>query len=179
MLLVLALILYLRNRMIGSPVTVSGILIVRLLLLLALAARSPLRWRLDEPPESGQLTQGCESRELNADRAFFASSAANGDITEVESLNIFESGLSIQVDVPSVLIREGGKLPPPTSSVLSPESHKSSLGLNDADAKIMELEGRLLSRSSLLWMTCLLVGAHFARSCSDCIKSELAQRRSR
>ncbi|KAL3479396.1 hypothetical protein BJX99DRAFT_268342 [Aspergillus californicus] len=59
---------------------------------------------------------------------------------------IIGSGLSMQVDIPLVLIRERGKLPPPTASVLNPGSHISSVGSHDGDGKIIELEKGLLSR---------------------------------
>jgi adenine phosphoribosyltransferase len=58
---------------------------------------------------------------------------------------IIGSGLSIQVEVPLVLIREGGKLPPPTVSVLNPGSHISSVGLKDGNGRVIELEEELLS----------------------------------
>lgn len=77
MLLVLTRILYFGDRTIRHQFTVSGILTVRLLLLLALAARSPAEWRSLEGAESGDSTQGCESRELNADGPLPASSAAD------------------------------------------------------------------------------------------------------
>ncbi|KAL4912603.1 hypothetical protein BDW62DRAFT_194147 [Aspergillus aurantiobrunneus] len=63
---------------------------------------------------------------------------------------IIGSGLSMQVDVPLVLIREAGKLPPPTTSVLSPGSHISSVGSNDGDGKIIELEEKVLSRDAFV-----------------------------
>jgi hypothetical protein len=46
----------------------------------------------------------------------------------------------MQVNIPLVLIRERGKLPPPTASVLNPGSHISSVGSRDGDGKLLELE---------------------------------------
>ena len=40
---------------------------------------------------------------------------------------VYASALALQVDVPLVLIREAGKLPPPTVSVIKPPSHISSV----------------------------------------------------
>ncbi|KAL4805706.1 hypothetical protein BDV18DRAFT_160594 [Aspergillus unguis] len=63
---------------------------------------------------------------------------------------IIGSGLSIQVDVPLVLIRGGRKFPPPTVSVLNPRSHISSVGLKDGNVKVIELEEELLSSNAFV-----------------------------
>jgi adenine phosphoribosyltransferase len=48
---------------------------------------------------------------------------------------IFASALAARVDVPLVLIREGGKLPPPTVSAVKAQSHISSSGHGERDPK--------------------------------------------
>lgn len=53
-------------------------LVVRLPLLFALAARSPLCCRIDESAESGESIQGYKLPELNADAAFPNNCAAEG-----------------------------------------------------------------------------------------------------
>ena len=53
---------------------------------------------------------------------------------------VFASALASQVDLPLVLIREAGKLPPPTVSVIKPPSHISSLTCNSLKEKRIEME---------------------------------------
>jgi adenine phosphoribosyltransferase len=53
---------------------------------------------------------------------------------------VYASALALQVDVPLVLIREAGKLPPPTVSVIKPLSHISSLASNNSKEKRFEME---------------------------------------
>jgi adenine phosphoribosyltransferase len=53
---------------------------------------------------------------------------------------VYASALALQVDVPLVLIREAGKLPPPTVSVIKPLSHISSLASNHSKEKRFEME---------------------------------------
>ncbi|KAK6352705.1 hypothetical protein TWF696_004708 [Orbilia brochopaga] len=58
---------------------------------------------------------------------------------------VYASALALRVDVPLVLIREAGKLPPPTVSVLKPSSHISSLASNTSKEKRIEMERDVVS----------------------------------
>ncbi|TAQ88005.1 hypothetical protein B7494_g3680 [Chlorociboria aeruginascens] len=53
---------------------------------------------------------------------------------------VYASALASRVDVPLVLIREAGKLPPPTISVIKPLSNISSLASNNAKERRIEME---------------------------------------
>ncbi|RYP49833.1 hypothetical protein DL768_004525 [Monosporascus sp. mg162] len=53
---------------------------------------------------------------------------------------VYASALALRVDVPLALIREAGKLPPPTVSVAKPPSHISSSASNDSREKKIEME---------------------------------------
>ncbi|OXV05900.1 hypothetical protein Egran_06331 [Elaphomyces granulatus] len=53
---------------------------------------------------------------------------------------VYASALASRVDVPLVLIREAGKLPPPTVSVIKPTSHITSLASNNSKEKRIEME---------------------------------------
>ncbi|EOA85705.1 uncharacterized protein SETTUDRAFT_111453 [Exserohilum turcica Et28A] len=53
---------------------------------------------------------------------------------------VFASALSLRVNVPLVLIREAGKLPPPTISAVKSQSHVSSLIRSDSKQKRIEIE---------------------------------------
>ncbi|KAN0076370.1 Phosphoribosyltransferase-like protein [Elaphomyces granulatus] len=53
---------------------------------------------------------------------------------------VYASALALRVDVPLVLIREAGKLPPPTVSVIKPTSHITSLASNNSKEKRIEME---------------------------------------
>jgi adenine/guanine phosphoribosyltransferase-like PRPP-binding protein len=53
---------------------------------------------------------------------------------------VYASALASRVDVPLVLIREAGKLPPLTVSVIKPSSHISSLAFNNSKEKRIEIE---------------------------------------
>ncbi|KAL3418708.1 phosphoribosyl transferase domain protein [Phlyctema vagabunda] len=57
---------------------------------------------------------------------------------------IYASALALRVDVPLVLIRDAGKLPPPTVSVMKPSSHISSLGSSSSGDRRIEMEGDLV-----------------------------------
>jgi adenine/guanine phosphoribosyltransferase-like PRPP-binding protein len=59
---------------------------------------------------------------------------------------VYASALASRVDVPLVLIREAGKLPPPTVSVIKPSSHISSLASNDSKEKRIEMERDVVPR---------------------------------
>jgi adenine phosphoribosyltransferase len=61
---------------------------------------------------------------------------------------VYASVLALQVNVPLVLIREAGKLPPPTVSVTKPSSHVSSLALNDSKEKRIEMERDAVPRGA-------------------------------
>ncbi|KAI9799435.1 MAG: hypothetical protein M1825_004535 [Sarcosagium campestre] len=61
---------------------------------------------------------------------------------------VFASALASQVDVPLVLIREAGKLPPPTVSVIKPPSHISSLASNNSKEKRIEMERDVVPRDA-------------------------------
>lgn len=52
---------------------------------------------------------------------------------------IYASALAARVDVPLALIREAGKLPPPTVSVIKSPSHISSTGFNGSKEKRIEM----------------------------------------
>ncbi len=61
---------------------------------------------------------------------------------------VYASALASRVDVPLVLIREAGKLPPPTVSVIKPPSHISSLAFTDAKEKRIEMERDVVPRGA-------------------------------
>jgi len=61
---------------------------------------------------------------------------------------VYASALASRVDVPLVLIREAGKLPPPTVSVMKPSSHISSLTSNNSKEKRIEMERDVVSRGA-------------------------------
>ena len=59
---------------------------------------------------------------------------------------VYASALASRVDLPLVLIREAGKLPPPTVSVTKPLSHISSLASNGSKEKRIEMERDVVPR---------------------------------
>jgi adenine phosphoribosyltransferase len=61
---------------------------------------------------------------------------------------VYASALASRVDVPLVLIREAGKLPPPTVSVIKPSSHFSSLASNNSKEKRIEMERDVVPRGA-------------------------------
>ena len=61
---------------------------------------------------------------------------------------VYASALASRVDVPLVLIREAGKLPPPTVSVIKPLSHISSLASNSSKEKRIEMERDVVPRGA-------------------------------
>jgi adenine phosphoribosyltransferase len=61
---------------------------------------------------------------------------------------IYASALASQVDVPLVMIREAGKLPPPTVSVIKPSSHISSLASGSLKEKRIEMERDVVPRGA-------------------------------
>lgn len=61
---------------------------------------------------------------------------------------IFASGLSVQVNIPLALIRQAGKLPPPTVSVYKPTSHISSSDPSASDETKIEMEQNLIPRDA-------------------------------
>jgi adenine phosphoribosyltransferase len=61
---------------------------------------------------------------------------------------IYASALASRVDVPLVLIREAGKLPPPTVSIIKPSSHISSLASNNSKEKRIEIERDVVPRGA-------------------------------
>ncbi|SLM37871.1 phosphoribosyl transferase domain protein [Lasallia pustulata] len=61
---------------------------------------------------------------------------------------VYASALASRVDVPLVLIREAGKLPPPTVSVIKPPSHVSSLVSKDSKEKRIEMERDVVPRGA-------------------------------
>jgi adenine phosphoribosyltransferase/phosphomevalonate kinase len=70
-----------------------------------------------------------------------------GDWTKVDAVVccefggvVYASALASRVDLPLVLIREAGKLPPPTISVIKPRSHISSFASSDSKEKRIEME---------------------------------------
>ena len=60
---------------------------------------------------------------------------------------VYASALALQVNVPLVPIREAGKLPPPTVSVIKPPSHISSLASNSKEKRI-EIERDVVPRGA-------------------------------
>ncbi|KAI9674242.1 MAG: hypothetical protein M1829_003789 [Trizodia sp. TS-e1964] len=79
----------------------------------------------------------------------------NGDWARVDviacceaSSFIFASALAERVNVPLVLIREAGKLPPPTISVSKSPSHISSLVSSDSEVKRIEMDRYLIPRGA-------------------------------
>jgi adenine phosphoribosyltransferase len=78
-----------------------------------------------------------------------------GDWTKVDAVVccevggfLYASALASRVDVPLMLIREAGKLPPPTVSVIKPSSHISSLSSNNLQEKRIEMERGVLPRGA-------------------------------
>ncbi|KAH8822027.1 phosphoribosyl transferase domain protein [Xylogone sp. PMI_703] len=78
-----------------------------------------------------------------------------GDWAKVDSVVCCEAGgfvyasaLASQVDLPLVLIREAGKLPPPTVSVTKSPSYISSLASNNSKEKRIEMERDLIPRGA-------------------------------
>ncbi|KAF4332096.1 higher eukaryotic phosphomevalonate kinase [Fusarium beomiforme] len=61
---------------------------------------------------------------------------------------VYASALAQQVDVPLALIREAGKLPPPTVSVKKPSSHISGSESNDLGVKRIEMRQDLIPRGT-------------------------------
>ena len=61
---------------------------------------------------------------------------------------VFASALASRVDLPLVLIREAGKLPPPTVSVIKPPSHISSLTRNSSKEERIEMERDVVPRGA-------------------------------
>lgn len=61
---------------------------------------------------------------------------------------VFASALASRVNVPLVLIREAGKLPPPTVSIIKPPSHISSLASNESKEKRIEMERDIVPRGA-------------------------------
>jgi adenine/guanine phosphoribosyltransferase-like PRPP-binding protein len=63
---------------------------------------------------------------------------------------VYTSALASRVDVPLVLIREAGKLPLPTVSVMKPSSHISSLASNNLKEKRIKMERDVVPRGALV-----------------------------
>ena len=61
---------------------------------------------------------------------------------------VFASALASRVHLPLVLMREAGKLPPPTVSVTKPPSHISSLTCNSSKEKRIEMERDVVPRGA-------------------------------
>jgi len=61
---------------------------------------------------------------------------------------VYASALAARVDVPLALIREAGKLPPPTISVIKSPSHVSSSVSNDSREKRIEMDRDLVPRGA-------------------------------
>lgn len=78
-----------------------------------------------------------------------------GDWSQVDALACCEAGgfvyasaLAAQVGVPLALIREAGKLPPPTVSVLKPQSHVSSSAPSSSEERRIEIGRYVVPRGS-------------------------------
>ncbi|KAF1813102.1 PRTase-like protein [Eremomyces bilateralis CBS 781.70] len=63
---------------------------------------------------------------------------------------VYASALASWVNVPLVLTRDAGKLPPPTVSVIKLSSHISSLESNDSTEKRIEMERDVLPRGGFV-----------------------------
>ncbi|KAF2454375.1 phosphoribosyl transferase domain protein [Lineolata rhizophorae] len=63
---------------------------------------------------------------------------------------VYASALASRVDVPLVLIREAGKLPPPTVSVIKSPSYVSSSASNSSKEKRIEIERNVVPRGKSL-----------------------------
>jgi adenine phosphoribosyltransferase len=61
---------------------------------------------------------------------------------------VYASALAARVDVPLALIREAGKLPPPTISVIKSPSHISSSVSNDSREKRIEIDRDVVPRGA-------------------------------
>ncbi|KAL6161955.1 hypothetical protein ACJQWK_11967 [Exserohilum turcicum] len=61
---------------------------------------------------------------------------------------VFASALSLRVNAPLILIREAGKLPPPTVSAVKSRSHVSSLIRSDSEQKRIEIERSAVPENS-------------------------------
>ena len=61
---------------------------------------------------------------------------------------VYASALASRVDVPLVLIRDAGKLPPPTVSVVKPSSQFSSLASDDSKERRIEMERDVVPRGA-------------------------------
>ena len=61
---------------------------------------------------------------------------------------VYATALASRVDLPLVLIREAGKLPPPTISVIKPLSYISSLASNNSKEKRIEMERDVVPRGT-------------------------------
>jgi len=61
---------------------------------------------------------------------------------------VYASALAARVDVPLALIREAGKLPPPTISVIKSPSHISSSASNDSREKRIEMDRDVVPRGA-------------------------------
>ena len=61
---------------------------------------------------------------------------------------VYATALASRVDLPLVLIREAGKLPPPTISVIKPLSYISSLASNNSKEKRIEMERDVVPRGA-------------------------------
>ena len=61
---------------------------------------------------------------------------------------VYATALASRVDLPLMLIREGGKLPPPTISVTKPLSHISSLASNNSKEKRIEMERDVVAKGA-------------------------------
>ena len=79
----------------------------------------------------------------------------NGDWSKVGAIACCEAGgfvyasaLALRVDVPLVLIREAGKLPPPTVSAVKSPSHISSSAPNGGRGKKIEVERDVVPRGA-------------------------------
>ena len=63
---------------------------------------------------------------------------------------VYTLALAVWVDVPLVLIREAGKLPPPTISIIKSLSHISSSVSNDSREKRIEMDWDVVPRGALV-----------------------------
>ena len=76
---------------------------------------------------------------------------------------VYASALALRVEMPLVLIREAGKLPPPTVSVLKPLSHMSSFASKNSKEERIEMERDVVPRAPQWWwwMMCFPRGRRF------------------
>lgn len=60
---------------------------------------------------------------------------------------VFASALSLRLNIPLMLVREAGRLPPPTVSAAKPQSHITSLSCSNLAQKRIEIERSVIPKN--------------------------------